>query len=320
MGLGKLNRSLLVVAWTVAAAAFAQNDLQITQLGNPLAGGVALDAHTNWQVFAKQLGAALTSVNLTPPETLGHAAWALNVELGVAYLNGVTPVDADGDEAPDALPEGQFHMPTVGPSFQSRAPLLMPSLHFRKGLPFSFEFGTRIAWLDKSAMFAGSWEVKWAVNEGFAYLPDVGIRLHGNRLFNTKNFDVGAGGLDIGVGKQFAIGGMVTLTPYGGWNLVFVGAETPKPLDFDPDRTYADSISSVDAMDQGTSIYDPIKMFEVNSAHNRFYAGVRFIGGIVQIAVEGSFSAMGQIPLRSTTGSRAVPGLGVLSVTLGLDY
>ncbi len=320
MRLGKLNRSVVLAVWGAAAVAFGQNDLRITDLGNPLQGGLALDANTNWQVFAKQMGAALTSVNLTPPETVGHAAWALSVELGVVYLNGVTPVDADADGAPDPLNADQFHMPTLGAGFQSRAPLLMPSVHFRKGLPFSFEFGTRVAWLDKSSMFAGSWEIKWAVNEGFAYLPDVGLRIHGNKLFNTENFEVGAGGLDIGVGKQFAIGGMVTLTPYGGWNLVFVGAETGKPLDFDPTRSYADSISTVDAMDQGTVAYDPIKMFQANSAHNRFYAGVRFVGGIVQIAVEGSFSAMGQIPLRSTTGNRAVPGLGVLSVTAGLDY
>lgn len=324
MSVGSSSRFAAVLALSWGAAALAQNDFRIQSLGNPR---LNREANAHFAAFSKSFGAALTSVNLSPPETVGHAAWALTAELAVVFLNGVTPTgDADGDGVPDnpLSANGQnFYIPTVAPEFNTRNPLLLPSLHFRKGLPFSFELGSRIAWIDKSSMFAASFEIKWAVNEGFAYLPDVGVRIHGNKLFNTRDFELGAGGLDIGVGKQFAVGGMVSLAPYFGWNLVFVGAQTRRPIEFDLDRPYAESVATVDAVSATTARYDAVNMFGPNSAHNRFYAGLRFIGGIVQIGAELSYSLLGQIPVElqsGTSANRALPGVGAANVTLGLDY
>ena len=109
--------------------------------------------------------------------------------------------------------------------------MLVPSIHVRKGLPFSVELGGRVGWIDRSSLFAATGEVKWAVNEGFTWLPDAGIRLHGTRLLGTRDFGVTAVGVDLGVGKQFPLGGMVTLTPYGGLDFVRVYAQSDR-IDF----------------------------------------------------------------------------------------
>jgi hypothetical protein len=281
------------------------NDFAIWQLGSPISGGAHAfaGAQTNFQIWAREMGAALTAVNLMPPSSLGHAGFSVNGELSVVNLN---PAGQSYTSCPNNQP--CFVMPTQG-SFSS--PLLIPSVHIRKGLPWSFETGARIAWIDHSRMAAGTIEVKWSVNEGFAYLPDIGVRGYGTRLFNTRDFDLTAAGLDIGIGKRFAIGGMVTLTPYVGWNLTWVAC-TSGNVDFNPQRTLSDSISGPNAQLTDTTVFNEVNLG--SNSHNRFYGGLRFIGGVLQLGAEISYAGMG------TVSGVAMPAVTAYNVTIGLDY
>ena len=301
-----------MVLWTTATLA-GPNDIRISELGNPSLNPASANyvpgANGSFRILARQLGAAITAVNLAPPETLGHAAFAVNLELSVVGLDGKPP------PGPGVSPitEG-FALPTER-AFEG--PLLMPSIHVRKGLPFSLELGGRVAWLEKSSMYAGTAEVKWAPMEGFATLPDVGVRLHASRLFNTPDWELGTGGVDLGVGKTFPVGGMVTFTPYAGWNLGFTGASS-RLLDFDPQRTRSDAwgsgSSAIDSDVYGT--YETVHFF--SNPSNRFYAGVRFIGGIVQLGAELSITTFGGFD--DETGRRNIPSVGAFNTTLGLDF
>lgn len=293
--LARVIATTIVLSATLALA--DPNDFQIHRLGQP---GVDPNANANFRIFARELSAALTSVNLAPPETLGHAGFQFGVELGVVNLD-----------------TSRFTLPTTR---EFRGPLLLPSIHVRKGLPFSLELGTRVAWIDQSRMAAGTVELKWAVNEGFAYLPDVGIRGYGTRLFSDRDFDLTAAGLDFGIGKQFAIGGMVTLTPYGGLNVVWTGASS-NAVDFNRSRSYEQSVASPTAQITGTGVFDEVSMR--NNAHNRIYAGVRFIGGVIQLGAEVSYSMLGSIDVVDAAGattSRPVPNVTAYNVTIGLDF
>lgn len=289
--LGVLTASGLAVA--------SPNDFRLYQLGNPTLGGAAYNpsANANFRIFARELGAALTSINLMPPSTLGHNGFSVSGELSVVNFKAT-----------------QFLMPTES-AFSG--PMLMPSLHVRKGLPFSFELGVRAGWLEKSKMGVATVEGKWAINEGFTYLPDIGVRAHATRLFNTRDFDLTATGLDLGVGKRFAIAGMITLAPYIGWNLVWVGAFS-NTIDFNPGRSYQDSVRTPTAQLQDTGVYDEVKLG--SNSHNRFYGGLRFAAGVVQIGLELSYSALGQIHDEGTGADRSVPSLLVVSTMLGLDF
>ena len=293
----------------LAPAALADPyDFRISDLGNPLLGGFNYQpaADANFRVFARQLGAALTSVNLSPPETLGHSGFAFSAELSVVNF---------GNQA--------FKLPTEDKNFQGM--MLIPSMHVRKGLPFSFELGARGAWLEKSRMGAGTLELKWAVNEGFTYLPDIAVRGNISKLLNSRDFDVTAGGFDLGVGKQFAIGGMVTLTPYIGWNLVFVGASTGN-VDFHPGRTLAESDRpSSNPNEQFRDIYVFDNLQAIDNSHHRFYGGFRFIGGVLMIGVEFSYALIGKFAdkpvARGGTGLQVeVPSVWALNATIGLDF
>ncbi|MEW5738385.1 MAG: hypothetical protein AB1938_05635 [Myxococcota bacterium] len=289
--------TLPCLALALATSARADTyDFKIYQLGNPQVGGTGYTprADANFRAFVRQFGAAMTSVNLAPPETLGHSGFAFNAELSV--------VDFQGGTLPT---EGEF-----------KGPLLIPSLHVRKGLPYSFEIGARAAWIEKSRMGAGTFELKWAVNEGFTYLPDIGVRGSITKLVNTRDFDVTCGGLDIGIGKQFAIAGMITITPYVGWNLMFVGATTSS-IDFRPSRTLEESDTPGE---QYRDFYIFESVLAAQNTHNRFYGGFRFIGGVAIVGAEISYSVLGRFRDAKTGMDIDVPAVLAGNFTVGLDF
>lgn len=295
--------AVALLGWSIPALA-DRNDIVIRQLGDPV--GTDKDAaNARFAAFTRELGAALTSTNLMAPMTLGHSGFNVSAELSMAFLRGSTPPPAAGSDA--------FQLPTER-NFDNTSPWLMPSVHLRKGLPFSFELGGRVGWLDKSSMYFATGEIRWAVSEGFAFLPDLCVRGYGTKLFNTRDFDLGAAGLDLGIGKRFAIGGMITLAPYAGWNLVWVGASSGL-VDFDPNRTYAQSVASPNAqLNQNVRKYDDV----TPSPHNRFYGGLRFQGGVIQLGAEVSYSLIGQVG--EGTAALKPPAVFTLNTTLGLDF
>jgi hypothetical protein len=308
---------LALAATLLAATAAAADpyDLRVYKLGNPADDPAA---HGEFRRFAREFGAALTSVNLTPAETLGHSGFAVNAELSVVQFR--QGFQQDGQRFPTE------RLDTSAQRTGIEGALLLPSVHLRKGLPWSFEIGTRFAWIEKSRMAAATGELKWALNEGFTYLPDVALRASITKLLNTKDFDLTAVGGDLGVGKQFAIGGMVTLTPYVGWNLVWVGASSNR-IDFDPGRSYEDSVcgppggacdpNAQIARDAG--VYDEVPLGR--NTHTRFYGGVRFIAGALQLGAEYSLSQLPRIPA-DTGGTRDLdlPPVTAFNVTVGLDF
>ncbi|QRK03967.1 hypothetical protein JQX13_27150 [Archangium violaceum] len=298
------SRWMALAVLVCGPAAYAdRNDFtQITKFGKAEPGldNINSEANANFRAFARTFAAVMTSANLMPPETLGHAGFALNAELSVV-----------------SLPSSVL-LPTERPQTGS---LLLPSVHVRKGLPFSLELGARVGWIDRSSMFATTGELKWAVNEGFTWLPDIGVRLHVTRLMGNRDFDLTATGLDLGVGKQFPLGGMVTLTPYGGIDFTGVMASSDT-IDFDQGRTLDSTLNPANpyAGLDNTGVYTQVKMGE--NINTRFYGGVRFIGGALQLGAEFSLSSQGTIPVTSSgvTTDRALPAVVAFSTTLGLDF
>jgi hypothetical protein len=277
----RLTRLLgLTLSLLTGAAGAAPYDLVLGQLAGET-GGPAADA--DFRAFARSWGAALSAANLAPAETLGHSAFAASLELSVLSFD-----------------ISQVPLPTEG---RVQAPVLVPSLHVRKGLPFSFEVGARVGWVEKSRMYTATGELKFAVTEGFAYLPDVSARLYATRLFNARDLSLTTAGLDFGVSKQFSWGGMATLTPYGGWNPGFTGAYA-RPL------APAERQSTPRRLAE-TGLFD--------NPHQRFYAGVRLVSGAIQLGPEVSFTS---IPSFTTEAGQArnPPSLLAFNAMFGLDF
>lgn len=282
------------------AAHADKNDLRLVNLGNPDSSGMGASATANadFQSFARAMAASLTSANLMPPETLGHAAFNVNAELSVVSLPSSIRIPTESEQP---------------------GTVLVPSLHVRKGLPFSVELGGRVGWVEKSRMVAATGEAKWAVNEGFTYLPDIGVRGHVTKLMGAQDLSLTAVGLDAGIGKQFPLGGMVTLTPYGGLDFTFVSAKSSL-LDFNPTRTpgSAQGNNSLDAFTDTASFG---RLHYSDNMTQRIYGGARFVGGVLQLGAEISFTRLGSAPV--TDGSeetRGLPTVVTFNTSLGLDF
>jgi hypothetical protein len=295
-------------------------DLRITKLGNPDANEAnsSASANSDFQAFARAMAATLTSTTLTPPKTLGHAGWNVNAELSVVSLPA----------------EDSVRLPMEDPQ---PGTMLLPSVHVRKGLPFSMELGTRVAWVEKSKMLAATGEFKWAIHEGFTvvdspeensiletliqYTPDLAVRGHVTRLVGVRDLSLTAGGADLSVGKAFTFGNMVTLTPYGGLDFSFVGASSNN-LDFNPNRPYNETLenNSLAALED-TSVYRRVR-FSKNMTQ-RAYGGARFVGGPLQLGAEISFTRLGAVPvnpLDENSETRGLPTLVTFNTSLGLDF
>jgi hypothetical protein len=290
----------LVTLLSGAAAHADKNDLRLVKLGNPDSSGLNASATANadFQSFARAMSASLTSANLMPPETLGHAAFNVNAELSVVSLPSSIRIPTEGDQP---------------------GTVLVPSLHVRKGLPFSVELGGRVGWVEKSRMVAATGEAKWAVNEGFTYLPDIGVRGHVTKLMGAQDLSLTAVGLDAGIGKQFPLGGMVTLTPYGGLDFTFVSAESSL-LDFDPTRSPGEALgnNSLDAFKDTGSFG---RLHYSDNMIQRIYGGARFVGGVLQLGAEISFTRLGSAPVEDgLEETRGLPTVVTFNTSLGLDF
>lgn len=298
------SRWLALATLVSGVAAYAdQNDLQITKLGRPgeavaCSSDVCPTGNSQFQSFARAFAASLTSANLMPPESLGHAGFNVNAELAVVSL------------------PSSVQLPTEG---QQPSTMLVPSFHVRKGLPFSVELGARVGWVEKSRMLAATGEVKWAINEGFTYLPDLGVRAHATRLMGVQDFGLTNTGVDVGIGKQFPVGGMVTFTPYGGLDFNFVGADT-NSLYFTPSSNPPTPNDTL-AVLKDTDVYKRVKL--TDNMTQRIYGGVRFIGGVLQIGAEVSFTRLGTVkldPANDASDTRTLPTVVTFNTSLGLDF
>ncbi|MBI5543430.1 MAG: hypothetical protein HY901_06045 [Deltaproteobacteria bacterium] len=287
----RLTCLAFVACHALSSAAWADSgDFQLYKLGNPASTD---NANAHFRIFANQLGAAISSFNLSPPETLGHSGFNVAFEYVVAQI----------DKNPSYWPT------------ESGAPsnlLLMPTIHLRKGLPFSFELGTKVTYLQNSRMASATVEVKWALNEGLTYFPDLGVRGYGTHLFGARDFSLTTTGLDLGLGKQFALGGMLTLTPYVGWNLQYVTA-TSNVVDFEPDRSLSEAIEKPT---DDTGVFSSVQIHQ--NHNNRFYVGLRFISYVFEVAAEAS--VINTVGVRLADGSTVKQQVLVFGGKVGIDF
>jgi hypothetical protein len=274
------------------------NDLQIYKLGNPSASGTAgSNAASSFRMLSNELGISMAAVTLAPPTTIGEDGFAFAFEYTVAFVNGGATV---GNGA-------QPYWVTAG---GNPSVMQFPTLHFRKGLPYSLEVGGKVSAITNSSMFTGTVEAKWGLVEGFRYLPDLGVRFAMTRLFGEQDLNLTSGDLDFSLGKEFGVGGLLTLTPYAGYALlgvdsssnVFLGNQTT----ITPTQ-YAQNPTSGQVLFAENTVG--------NNFYNRFFAGLRLRSNIVSVLVEFSYESA-----QSGDNLPVNDALYALSASLGLTF
>jgi hypothetical protein len=283
-----------VLALAAAPAARAEPlDIDLTRIGAPdpevwttvlfKAGGLTLDpaqlareAKQRFAVLSTEMALALSSAVLQTASTTGHSGFAVDLEVATMTVEG----GKIGTAPPPSL-AGTFTNRTWATNSTEPAMLYLPSVHVRKGLPWSFELGGRMIYLAQSSYYAAQGEAKWALNEGFDYLPDFAVRGAYTRLFNHPDWNLGTADLDVMLSKRWGLRGVISLTPYLVGRLTYVSASSGR-MDFYPDRSGA--------------TLDPASLGATQASFPTFTAtlyrttlGLRFTTYAVSLALEGTY-------------------------------
>ena len=267
---------LVLVAGAALPADAAQNDLQLYRLSY-------FDKNTNrfkpdqdsFNKLTNELGLAFAPKFMSPAATLGEAGFEVGFETSMTTINSdelywknVT----EGGTPPSMLTTGQ--------------------IHFRKGLPQSFEIGTTITYLFLSQMFSAGAEVKWALNEGFYYVPDIAFRGAVNRTFATRDLDLTTAGFSAAMSKTFGLFGTSQITPYGGYDMAVVWASS-RVINATPGES----------RDDGPNAYGlPVDQFVFNQnieANHRLFFGLRYKAAVAVIGYEFMYALQAGIQTHS---------------------
>ena len=208
-------RRTVLGAVTVAAALLiaapvtaGKLDLTLSEFADCNAQGRCNPDYANYETFLAEYAFGLVPKKLAPAETLGYSGFFIGVE-------GTISIRPTGSAAEDRWQKGTS-------SNEIQSIMFNPGIHIRKGLPFSFELGSTVNYLVASEIVTLGGELKWAPFEGFrsgwkAVLPDIAVRGSLVRIIGEDDVDMTIAGVDASISYAFGIGGMITLTPYAGY-------------------------------------------------------------------------------------------------------
>ena len=168
--------------------------------------------YADYETFLAEYTFGIAPKKMAPAETLGFSGFYMGLE-------GSISVRPTGDAAEDRWDRGT-------PSDEIKAVMFNPGIHIRKGLPFSFEVGSTVSYLVLSELVSLGGEIKWSLFEGYrtgwrAFLPDIAVRGSIVRIMGQSDVDLSIVGLDGSVSYAFGVGGMITLTPYAGYQFTW---------------------------------------------------------------------------------------------------
>lgn len=289
--------ALFVLGAGLPGTANAQRlDLELWRLGNPRAitlwDGTTVPADEladeRFRMLMVDLGLATHPTPGHPANTPGRAGAAFELGLRVAQIH------PDASLANDSCPPGNSgcniwvtrgNNPELPRDGRKAVPsrLLMPTLQARKGLPFSFELTGKAQYLAGSSNCVLTGGLRWALNEGFDFLPDLSVGTQVTRLIGARDFGLTTASADVLVGKWFGIAGSLSLAPYLGWQRIWVSGVSGV-IDFDP----ANENPSDPTRDD--TVFADVTMPE--NIFDRVVFGMRVRSYVGQILLEGSYTPM----------------------------
>lgn len=214
-------------------------------------GGLTADPikpdHEAFRSLMSELAVVFAPDLLSPAETVGFGGFHLSVDFGFTSVNPRNDANETDPtlrhrywRAAEGVSNGAYQSGASVRSDEARAQIdreLPPNiantvaLMARKGFWFpapSFELGGGVKHLFDSRMWAAIFTAKLALHEGFQSwaLPALAIRGSGTRVFGTPGFDLTIAGLDFSASKDFGVASTFSLTPYLGYQMLWVVAES----------------------------------------------------------------------------------------------
>lgn len=222
--------------------------------------GRVVQVHPDVNAFRSlmsELGVMFAPNVLQPAETMGYNGFSIGVEMGWVTANPKKNANADDPDlaqrywrAAGSVSDTAFVDPTLTPEARDRIERELPpslgttvSLMARKGFWFplpSFELGVGVRHLINSSMWAGVVSAKLALHEGYQGLPLPALSVRGSasRVFGTPGFNLTVSALDFALSKAFGVASTFNLTPYLGYQLLWIIADSGV-VDATPNRDAA---------------------------------------------------------------------------------
>lgn len=286
----RMRRLVCALVWSVSlvvpSTAFAfDNDLRLDKLGPPERVMVAYpDPKTDLVIerdpwaqerfvrFVSEFALALAPMPADLNATVGDAGFSIAFTPQMAFVHGRQKF-SDGTKR-DVWPiEGQLSDDKV---------LFLPTLHLRKGLPFSLQAATDVTYVSFSTMVAVSASVRWAIVEGFQWLPDLSVGAFVSTVIGTGALSLVSGGWDVGTSYRFPIAGAAEGGLYVGYQRMGLNATTSN-IDFIPDAEDESNPFSDD------NVFEPLPfgpVFNPKTQFNRVYFGAQVRHRILVVGID----------------------------------
>jgi hypothetical protein len=246
-----------------------------------------------WYSLASELGVVLAPKFLMPAETMGYNGFSIGFQTGFTKISN----DADFWHAAE---EYDPNDPGSGPP--QFLTTIGAMVHKGIWLPLpSFELGAGFNYLPKSDMWMMLVDTKFAIHEGFANLPlpEIAVRGTGGRMVGNSQMDLTLAGLDFSMSKSFGVFGTFNLTPYAGYQILWIIAD-PEILDATPGE---DAIAASPRGKNGTVPECSDNVADCNAyfvffnpdpiLRHRMFVGVRLIVGVFNLTAEFAMAVKG---------------------------
>jgi hypothetical protein len=334
--LGGISAIALLVGLAAAPDARAQqgyrNDLNLSKLLQPYvdANGRVTDptgANSAFRSLMSQMGMVFAPMFHSPAETTGYSGFALSAKYGATTIHDKADYWRNGvNQDPDPV------MSTL-------------ALEVRKGIWFpipSFELGAGLTHLAGSHLFTLNAFAKFSIHEDFHHWPTpaAALRFSAARMFGTSHVDLTVLSLDASISKSFGVAGTMNFTPYLGYNVLWIIADS-QVIDATPGRDSLQcSLPGADCANTGADFNAPIPngqfctsadcganyVFDDQSAilRHRIFIGLRMIYYRFVLTLEAAWA------LKGNSADSLAFGLGKIkdrsdlqqtySVSVGWDY
>jgi hypothetical protein len=223
-----------------------------------------------FRALTRDLGLAMSPKGMAPAETLGQAGFEYGFELVFNVVDSSQDYwqRAVADRNPSDL-------------------LLVSQIHFRKGLPFSFELGAILSHLFDSDMWGLGVELAWALHEDYLWpVPDLGVRGFVSNVVGSADLNLTVAGFDAVLSVPLGVANVLSLTPYAGYNFTRVFSSS-RLLDASPE----DNTPPIQGVGGVGSIKPEFVFDDMAENYHRFIGGMRFRYAVLNWTVETSIGA-----------------------------
>ncbi len=193
----------------LASSAYAEgNNFELNRL---CSNGSCSDS--DFKALARSYGALVAPMHFQPASTIGQEGFELGIESKMSFATEKASywraLNKNAGATADA--NGKYDAPDVFATLQ---------LSMRKGLPFSLELEGVFNYLFDSTVFYVGAGLRWAITEGWWFMPDISIRGHVGTIVGASQINMINVNVDAAISYTWGLGGVVSITPYAGYSLL----------------------------------------------------------------------------------------------------